>query len=263
MNRPKYLFRFLVGLLMMGFAAAFSQYRHPTAAQSLNDGAPALEILAHLNQWRVEFGLAPLKPNDTLHNLALQQATYLSLLPDIPGGNEMHTGEGGETLRERAAQYNWPTYGEGGLAAIAEVGWVGQVDSALEFWRGSSIHTETITNPGFREVGVAAVPHVWGHVFIVVLGSRPDVLPALVDPSGSQLYLTQDIFKYGIGNVPPIEVYLFDTDGRPLNNGQALEWTPMLPIPAEAGGQVFVLYQDGSSRSVAEVDLAQDRAVLP
>jgi uncharacterized protein YkwD len=263
MNRSNHSIRYLVSLLTLWFAVGFSQSQYPTVAQSLNDPTPALEILAYLNQWRVESGLAPLKPNDTLHNLALEQAAYLSLLPDIPGGNAMHLGQGGETLRERAARHNWPTYGEGGLAAIAEVGWVGQIEGALTFWQGSSIHTETITNPGFREVGIAAVPHPWGHVFIVVLGSRPDVLTALVDPSGSQLYLTQDIFRYGVGNVPPMQVYLFDTDGRPLNNGQAFEWTPVLPIPAEAGGQVFVLYQDGSSRSLAEVDLALDRAVLP
>jgi hypothetical protein len=112
-------------------------------------------------------------------------------------------------------------------------------------------------------VGVAAVPHAWGHVYIVVLGSRMDVLPALADRSGSSLYLTQDIFKYGVGNVPPMQVRLFDGDGRPLNNSQPLDWAPVILVPPGAGSKVFVLYDDGSSQSLAEVDLARDQAVLP
>jgi hypothetical protein len=115
------------------------------------------------------------------------------------------------------------------------VGWVGKEDTGLEFWKGSDIHRETITNPGFREVGVAAVPHTWGHIYIVVLGSRPDVLPALADPRGDNLFLTQDTFKFGIGNVPPMHIRLFDADGKPLNNGQPLDWAVSIPIPADAG----------------------------
>ncbi len=175
----------------------------------------------------------------------------------------MHLGLNSETLRDRTTRYHWPTYGEGGLAAIAEVGWVGKADTGIAFWQGSDIHRKTITNPGFRDVGVAAVPHPWEHAYIVVLGSRPDVLPALADPQGSNLFLTQDTFKFGIGNVPPMHVHLFDRDGRPLNKGQPLDWAPTIPISAEAGGKIFVLYDDGSAQSLAEVDLVQDQAVLP
>jgi hypothetical protein len=85
----------------------------------------------------------------------------------------------------------------------------------------------------------------------------------LADPHGGSLFLTQDTFKFGIGNVPPMHVRLFDTDGRPLNNGQPLNWAASIPIPAEAGGKIFVLYDDRSAQSLAEVDLVQDQAVLP
>lgn len=260
MRRQHYRIHFILGWLTFCLVAGLSGF--VSAAQAEDDPTAGLEILAQFNQWRLEVGLAPLKPSDTLHRMALDQATYLSGLTDIPGGNDMHLGSNGETLRERAARYDWTTYGEGGLAAVAEVGWVGPIENGIAFWKESDIHSETITNPGHREVGVAAVTHPWGHVFIVVLGSRPDVLPALADSSGSSLYLTQDIFKYGLGNVPPTKVHLFDADGRPLNKGQALDWAPMIPIPADTNGKVYVLYHDGNSQSLAEVDLVRDQAVL-
>lgn len=250
-------------LLTLSLFALLSVSAGQTAAQVPDDPAAGMQILAQLNVWRLSLGLSPLKPNDTLHQMALDQATYLSSLPDIPSGLDMHIGRSGETLRERAARYQWPTYGVGGLAAIAEVGWVGQTQSGIAFWKGSSIHSETITNPGFREVGVAAVTHPWGHVFIVVLGARPDVLPALADSQGINLYLTQDAFKYGLGNLPPAQIRLFDADGRPLNNGQARDWSPSIPLPANTGGKVYVLYDDGNSQSLAEVDLTRDQAILP
>jgi uncharacterized protein YkwD len=253
----------MIGLLALGLIMSLALSGYQTQTPTVDDTVAGLDILAQLNEWRVGLGLSPLKPNETLHTMAVDQAGYLSILTDIPSGNNMHIGRNGETLRERATRYHWPTYGEGGLAAIAEVGWVGKEDSGITFWKGSDIHRETITNPGFREVGVAAVPHPWGHVYIIVLGSRPDVLPALADPHGGSLFLTQDTFKFGIGNVPPMHVRLFDTDGRPLNNGQPLDWAASIPIPAEAGGKIFVLYDDGSAQSLAEVDLAQDQAVLP
>jgi len=233
------------------------------SAQLASDTPMALEIIALLNEWRIEANLAPLKPNDTLHALALDQASYLSTLADIPSGNAMHLGPGGEGVRERALfpQYNWPTYG--GLPAMAEVAYVGRPETALEFWRNSAIHRDTITNVGVREIGVAAVPHVWGHIFIVVLASRPDVLPALVDPRSNSLYLTQDTWKFGVGNVPPMQVMLFDSAGRPLNNGAWIPWAQTIPLPADITGKVFVLYDDGSRLTLAEVDLIRDLVLLP
>ncbi len=231
------------------------------SAQAANDPAAALEVIARLNQWRLQAGAAPLKPNDTLTAMAVDQATYLSTLPDIPNGNALHLGRNGEGVRERALypQFNWPTYG--GSAAVAEVAAVGTLDSAMQFWQGSDLHRETITNPAVREIGVAAVPHPWGHIFIVDLGSRPDVLPALVDPRSNSLYLTWDEYKFGPGNRPPIQFRLFDSSGRPL--GAWTDWTSIVSLPADVTSEVYVLYNDGSSMSLADVDLVHDQVILP
>jgi hypothetical protein len=63
-----------------------------TTAQAEDDIAAGLSMIARMNEWRLEVGVAPLKPNETLHAMALQQATYLASLTDIPSGNAMHIG---------------------------------------------------------------------------------------------------------------------------------------------------------------------------
>ena len=253
----------LVVWLMIIAALCFSHASGYVTAQGGDDTAAALAMIARLNEWRLEAGVTPFKPNDTLHAMALEQASYLASLTDIPSGNEMHIGRNGEGPRDRALypQFNWATYG--GQPAIAEVAAVGTEDWAINFWKGSDIHRETITNPVVREIGVAAVTHPWGHVYIAVLGSRPDVLPALVDPRTNLLYLTQDLWKFGPGNAPPTHVYLFDSEGRPLNNGAAQDWAATIPIPDNTGGKLYVLYDDGSSKSLMSVDLVRDRVILP
>jgi uncharacterized protein YkwD len=252
--------------LVIGFALCLVTTAGRTVAQveiGQDDPAAALAVIAYFNEWRLSVGSPPLKPNDTLHAMALDQASYLASLPEIQGGNEMHIGRNGEGPRERAVypQFNWTTYG--GQPAIAEVGAAASEEWAFNFWKESDIHRETITNPLMREVGVAAVNHPWGHVYIAVFGSRPDVLPALVDPRTNLLYLTQDGWKFGVGNQPSANIFLFDADGRPLNNGAAQPWASSIPIPENVIGKLYVLYDDGISKSLMAVDLVQDRVILP
>jgi uncharacterized protein YkwD len=247
----------ITAALCVGMAAA-----QPTA-QPEDDTAAGLAMLARLNEMRLTAGVAPLKPNDILHAMALEQASYLASLPDIQGGNGMHTGRNGEGPRDRALypQFNWPTYG--GSPAISEVAAVSSEDWAVDFFQTDDLHRDTILSPLVREIGVAAVPHPWGHVYVVDLGSRPDVLPALVDPRTNVLYLTQDAWKFGAGGNPSMQIYLFDADGRPLNNGAAQDWAATIPIPDNTGTKLYVLYDDGSSKSIMAVDMVVDRAILP
>jgi uncharacterized protein YkwD len=246
-------------------ACLFMSLAVPATAQSDNDAPAAQAMLGQINAWRIQLGLWPLKLNDTLTAMAVDQADYLSTLKEnIPSGNAMHLGRFGEGPRERAQypQFGWPAYGRQS-EDIAEIAAIGTQESALKFWHESPVHTQVATNTIFREIGVAAVPHPWGHIYIVVFGGRPDVLPALYDPQQNVLYLTQDVFKFGPGNVPAMQVTLFDAAGRPLNNGQPLPWSPTLPVPPNTGGKLYVLYNDGSAQALAEVDLREDQAVLP
>ena len=187
----------------------------------------ALEIVANINDWRIDEGVWPLKTNPTLEAMALDQATYIASLSDLP--NDLHEGRRGLHPQERALvePFNWPHYELEAQIAIGENAGIGSVRSAMNFWRGSSLHTRTALNPAYREIGVAAVPRGRDHVFIVVFGSRPNVLPALADPrEPGTIFLSNEEFVYAsfFDSIQTVsEIRLFDADGRPLTDAP-VEW---------------------------------------
>ncbi|MBN2472591.1 MAG: hypothetical protein JXN59_17835, partial [Anaerolineae bacterium] len=66
-----------VALLLAGIGPALAQ-------GGLTSSPSASGMLAALNEWRLEEGLAPLKPNPTLEALAYLQLQYILALPNIP-----------------------------------------------------------------------------------------------------------------------------------------------------------------------------------
>jgi hypothetical protein len=239
-----------------------------TVAQAQDqDEALALEVIAEINEWRIDEGVWPLKPNSTLEQMAVDQAAYLVSLPDLP--SDFHAGPTGLQPRSRApiAPYNWPHYELTTQIAIGENAGVGTVASAMRFWRGSTLHTSTTLNTDYREIGVAALPYERNqHVFIVVFGSRPDVLPALVDPTdNSTIYLSNEMFRYAsfFDSIQEVtELTLFDADGRPLSD-EPQDWTETITIPEAAGDEVFILASDGEHQILNAVDLNTDQAITP
>ena len=240
-------------------------------AQAGNDELAARWIHAQLNQWRLGLGtLGPLAYNETLARMALDQATYLASKPQLPPSSAIHNGRTGELARDRAVwpEYAWPDYGVPGQILLSEITWVGEPEDALEFWHESQIHRQSATNLWYREVGVAAVPYarngIKGHVFVAVLGARPNVLPAMADPSAGVLYLTDETYR-GARNqtIRGVQQYrLFDEAGRPLTNGWA-SWAPQVALPANAGNEIHVLYSDGDRQTMADASLVGSDIPLP
>lgn len=224
------------------------------------------QMIAALNGWRLEQGLWPLQPNDTLTALAQAQAEYLISLPDLP--DDMHAGRGGETPMERAVQppYNWPHYGRTDQVAIGEIAYVGRsVDAALRWWKGSSLHSRTVTNSAYREVGVGMVPHTFGTLYIVVFGARPNVLPVQANFDKRVLYLSNEEYRYAAGKVwlyRATEVRLFDAEGRPLSAGWQA-WQAQLTLPQDTGNHVYLLFSDGQQQVISDVTVREDYALLP
>ena len=241
----------------------------PIAAQAQNDLDEANQVLATLNEWRLSLNLPPFKPNETLADLAFYQADYIRTLRNIPNGSAIHVGRDGEGITQRAQydQFDWPTYGRPEQIAVGEIAAVNDIDGAFAFWHSSKPHRETVINPTYREVGVAAIPHNFGYIYVVVLGSRPNVLPALVDPRDEKtLYLTRDYYRFNSGKPPllePTQIRLFDEAGRPLNDGEWMDWSPTITVPDGAGNKVYILYTDGEQETMSEVDLRRDWVVLP
>jgi uncharacterized protein YkwD len=235
-----------------------------TRAQSDAENA-ARGIVAQINAYRLEHDLQPLAVNARLETMARDQALYVTSLPALPEGSDMHIDGSGQTPRERALRdpYHWETYGSDVQIVIGENAGVGNVEFVMRFWKNSAIHNQTLLNPTYREIGVWAVPYDYGYVFIVVFGGRPDVLPVLVNPLTNELYISNEYYTQGSGDWlrEAKTIRLFNASGGPLTD--VIPWQNQLPIPANAGDKLFVLFDDGRTQLIQQVDLQRDWVVLP
>lgn len=252
MRFPK-RFQALFFLIAVVAVLTISSFASLASAQPAD---PSAEVLTLLNDWRIEQGLWPLRVNATLQKMALEQAEYLLSLPDMPDGSELHKGRTGESPLQRALLYNWPTYGLPDQIAIGEIAAVGNPTFAVNWWKQSEIHTRTVVNPGYREIGIAALPHGTDTLFIIVMGGQPNILPTVVE--GGMLYLSNEQVNYAQGkdfiqNVT--QVRMFAADGRPLTSGW-VNWSATMPIPTGAGDSLYVLYTDGTHEVMSPVSLS-------
>ena len=228
------------------------------------DDQAAHALLLLINSWRMTNGIWPLQVNDTLMQMALDQANYVSSLPQIPAGEQIHVGRFGEMPPARAVlpPYNWPSYATSANTAVGEIAYVGATTTAaMNFWANSTVHRNTALNPAYREVGVAVIPNKLGHMYVVDFGSRPDILPATADLQNQKLYLSNERYRWA--RAPFLlnaqQVRLFDALGRPLDDWQS--WSNTLPLPANAGDQITVAYQDDNGvMALAVVSLTGDTA---
>lgn len=246
-------------MVMMAFAATPAAGQQPSVSQKeLED-----EVIAEINDWRIEEGLWPLQVNDTLRAMAFDQATYL-LTTDIPEhGGDFHINGSGDYPRGRGVKnpYNWPTYGAPEVILVGENVGVGTVAFSVNYWQNSPIHAQATTNPDYREVGVAALPVGNGDdVFVVVFGGRPNVLPVEYNPVDNTLFLSNDSSRYAprspnwISNATTIQ--FLDANSQPMSEPQP--WQLNIPVPANMPGSFIVRFSDGRTQVDTPVNLATD-----
>lgn len=239
-------------LIILSFTTTYAQEQ---------DTALATEVVARINEWRIEEGVWPLRTNTTLEAMALSHAQYLASLSELP--DDLHAGETGLNPRERALlePFDWPHYELPAQIAIGENAGIGTVDYAMNYWHNSETHRNTALNPAYREVGVAAVPYKNQHIFIVVFGGRPNILPALFDPrDGQTIYLSNESFEYAnffdsIHSV--VSIQLFNADGQPLFN-EPIPWSDRITIPDGTQGIIYMLLTDGEHQILSVVNLETD-----
>ncbi len=259
MMRSSCLLLLLVALGILSYSQSASAQADLTAGQAL---------VQAINGWRLEQDLWPLRENATLERMAVDQANYILSLPSIPEGGAIHAGAtgAGPMERSRFPQYNWPAYGRADYTAIGEIAYVGRSASAARgFWETSPVHRTAALNPAYREIGVAALPHRFGYLYIVVFGSRPNVFPATADTQADVLYLSNERYRWArspwIDNIGKIR--LFDADGRPLS-ADWVNWQAEMPLPDDVGDELFVEYLDDDNlMAIAEVDLESTESALP
>lgn len=224
----------------------------------------ALETVARINEWRIEQGTWPLRLNPILTDMAISHASYLVSLDDLP--DNLHAGPTGLNPRERALldPFDWPHYQLPEQIAVGENAGIGTLDFAMTFWEKSDIHRSTSLNPVYREIGVAALPYNDGHLFIVVFGGRPNVLPALLDPrDGQTIYLSNEVYEYApfFDSVQGVvELQMFDADGQPLFS-EPQPWSPELTIPEGAGDTVYLLMSDGEKEVLSRINRETDSVI--
>jgi uncharacterized protein YkwD len=236
----------------------------PTRAQSDAESA-ARDVIAQINAYRLENNLQPLAVNARLETMARDQALYVTSLPTLPEGNDMHIDGSGRTARQRALldPYHWETYGSDVQVSVGENAGEGSVNFVMNFWKNSDIHNQALLNPTYREIGVWAIPDKYGYVIFVDLGGRPDVLPVLVDPLNNELYISNEYYTQGNGNWlrEAKTIRLFNASGEPLTG--VIPWQNQMPVPANAGDKLFVLFDDGRTQLIQQVDLQRDWVLLP
>lgn len=253
-------------IVLLLTAGAFT-LAQPAARQ--RDARAELEMLARLNEWRISLDLTPFKRNSTLDDLAMLQAIYVSTQRPYPDGPAIHRGRNGELVKERAVwePYAWPTYGRADQIAIEEIAAIRTLDGAIDFWHSSSPHRRAATNPTYREVGIAALPISRGdHIYVVVLGSQPGVLPSLYNPETGMIHMTRERYPFAAGYPglqTPSQVRFFDAAGRPMLDGAWVDWAEEMPVPEGAGGKIYLLLSDGTHDAITEVDLTRDVIWLP
>jgi len=224
-------------------------------------------MLVALNSWRVQQGLWPLKANSDLDQLAQAQAAYLLTLPSLPEGGDIHRGQNGEWPLERAQKAGWPFYNTSAQTAVTEIAYVGAtVDAAIAYWRSSDIHNRSVSSNVYREVGIAALPHSLGTLFIIFFGARPDGLPALLDPSNGLLYLSNEYYQYAAGgnwinNATRFQIV--DSPEAPIDEAAWQPWRSTVTVPASGTQPFYVVYSDGTHQLSIEVYAPTDVAWLP
>lgn len=223
----------------------------------LNDySLSEVTMLAQLNDWRASVGLAPFRLSPVLSQMAEDQARYVLSFPSLP--SDIHRDADGTYPMERALnkKYNWPFYAIAARMAVGENTYAGATEAvAVKWWQGSTTHKNTVENAGYREIGITSLPHTYGKIFVIVFGARPDILPALIDPTTQTMYLTTEQYKFSDGGNWLKQVQEYQILNSPLSQIDEGAWKPFAAkVPAPTQGKFTLALRGNGKVVMTEVD---------
>lgn len=137
-----------------------------TAAPVIADPQSASEIIARINAYRAQNGLYNYTINQNLMHSAQVQSDYQASIQSVT-----HTGSGGSSLRDRAYAAG---YGGGNTIWVSEIiygGTQATVDTAMSWWKGSSVHNNSMLSPQSLEIGAGVASSGGSTYFTVVMGN--------------------------------------------------------------------------------------------
>lgn len=135
----------------------------------------ATAMIALVNEYRAARGLNVLEVHPSLMIAAQSHVDWM-----VRTGNFGHTGEGGSTPAQRAAEAGYPTAGW-----YVYENWTGGSTpaEALAWWDQSPVHHQTLNLQGFDHIGVGYAPNGRRGIYVLIV-AQPS-LPAAGDDSDS------------------------------------------------------------------------------
>jgi LysM repeat protein len=139
---------------------------NPAAAAPMT-AAPqsASEIIARINAYRAQNGLYNYTINQNLMHSAQTQSDYQASIQSVT-----HTGSGGTSPRDRAYAAG---YGGGSTIWVSEIiygGTQATVDTAMSWWKSSSVHNNAMLSSQSLEIGAGVASSGGSTYFTVVMG---------------------------------------------------------------------------------------------
>lgn len=181
------------------------------------------EVIAAINGYRQQYGIAPLSHNALLGSLAQAQSDYQASIDTVT-----HTGPGGTTPQDRASAAG---YGGGSFFYLSEIiygGYNQTTQNALTWWQNSSLHNSIMLNSKYTEIGAGMASNGDSVYFTAVLGGPTGGSSSGGDTNsgdsgaGENLQPTQ-----AVSVVMPVQKATPQTDGSIIHTvltGQTL-WT--------------------------------------
>jgi LysM repeat protein len=155
MRKPLIVFILLVSLIALPSNASAKHTQLP----SPND------VIALINEYRQQNGIAPLTYNPLLADLAQRQSNYQADISTVT-----HTGPDGSSPQERATAAG---YGGGIWFYLSEIIYGGMnatPSSALSWWKNSSLHNSIMLDAKYTEIGAGVATDGVSTYFTAELG---------------------------------------------------------------------------------------------